>query len=148
MITYQEEKLKDALPEMATLFQEYWDEIMSFKKNIVHDFSSEVYLTLEEQGKLHLTTARYGKKLVGYYMSIITPHTHYLDTIISECDLVFLKKEYRKGFAGYRLIKYTVDKLKQKVDLIHLSITSKRNFSPLIERLGFKFIEYRYRLEV
>ena len=79
---------------------------------------------------------------------VLHPHPHYKSTMTAENDIMFLLPRHRQGLVGYRMIKYAVNKLKDKVDLISLSMKAEHDFSSLLERLDFKLVDYKYFLEV
>ena len=149
MITFQEEEWPNIVEEMKPLLRVHWQEIGVFdKKQIPLKPNWEWYQIIYNKKSLHIITARDSQKLIGYYVSIITSHIHYMDTLIAENDVVYLQKEYRKGLAGYKLIKFAVEQLKSKVQIVILSMKAKQSFMPLAQRLGFKLTDYKLTLEI
>ena len=149
MITFQEETYSNVIEEMKPLVKLQWKEIGVFdKERIPLKPNWEWYQILADKKNLHIITARNNQRLIGYYVSIITPHIHYMDTLIAENDVLYLQKEYRKGLTGYKLIKFAVEQLKSKVQIIILSMKAKQSFLPLADRLGFKLTDYKLTLEI
>lgn len=149
MITFQEEEWPDIVEEMKPLLQTHWRELGPFnKKQIPLKPNWEWYQIIYDNKQLHIVTARNNQKLIGYYVSIITSHIHYMDTLIAENDCLYLQKEYRKGLTGYKLIKFAVEQLKIKVQIIILSMKAEQSFLPLAGRLGFKLTDYKLTLEI
>lgn len=149
MITYQVEEWPDIREGIKPLTVKHWEEIGVFnKEKIPLNPNWELYDILYEQDVLHIVTAEDNKKLVGYYVSIITPYLHYKDTLVAENDVVYLCKEYRKGLTGYKLIKFAVEQLKQRVQVIILNMKAEHPFFSLSKRLGFKLTEYKFTLEI
>ena len=149
MITYQEEKYFDIKEEIKPLLKLQWEEIGIFDKEQVSlNPNWDWYQILADKKNLHIITVRDEQKLIGYYISIITPHIHYKNTLIAENDILYLYKDYRKGLTGYKLIKFAIEQLKVKVQVIILSMKAKQSFFPLANRLGFKLTDYKLTLEV
>lgn len=145
MITYQEEKHSDVIDEIKPLLKLHWEEIGVFNKL---NPNWEWYQILEDKKVLHIITARDDQKLIGYYISIISPHIHYANILIAENDILYLHKNYRKGLTGYKLIKFAIEQLKTKVQAIILSMKAEQSFMPLAQRLGFKLTDYKLTLEI
>ena len=149
MITFQEETYSDVIEEIKPLLKLQWEEVCIFdKERISLKPNWKGYQLLADTKILHIITARDNQKLIGYYVSIITPHIHYMDVLVAENDIVYLDKKYRKGLTGYKLIKFAVEQLKLKVQIIILGMKAKQSFMPLAQRLGFKLADYTLILEV
>lgn len=149
MITYQEETYEKVKEEIIPLLVEHWREIGTFDKaNIKLKPNWAWYKTLSDGGFLYITTVRKDAELIGYCVCIIIPHAHYMDTMVADNDILFLKKEYRKGSTGYKLLRYTLSKLKKKVQLVTIGTKIKYNFGSILTRLGFKLTEYKFTMEI
>jgi len=148
LITFQEETLNQGLIEEAKdILKLHSEELNELTFSLNPDWS--MYQQLANNNVLHVVTARDCKKLVGYYVSIIYPHLHYKGVIVAENDLHYLLSEYRKGWAGYKFLKYTIQLLKERnVDMITHSMTVRHSYLPLAERLGFSLIGYKLVMEV
>ena len=149
MITYQEETYEDVREESIPLLVEHWKEIGTLDKNTIKLKPNWAwYKTLSDGGFLHVTTVRKDAELIGYCVCVIVPHIHYMDIMVAENDILFLKKEYRKGFIGYKLLRYTISKLKKKVQLIIIGTKVKYNFGSILTKLGFELTEYKFTMEI
>ena len=149
MITYQEETYEDVKKEIIPLLVEHWKEIGTLDKDTAKLKPNWTwYKTLSDKGFLYVATVRKDTKLIGYCVCIIAPHIHYTDIMVAENDILFLKKEYRKGLVGYKLLKYTVSKLKKKVQLITIGTKVKYNFGSVLTKLGFELTEYKFTMEI
>jgi hypothetical protein len=149
MITYQEETYEDLKEEIIPLLVEHWKEIGTLDKETVKLKPNWVwYKTLSDEGFLYVTTVRKDTELIGYCVCIIAPHIHYTDIMVAENDILFLKKEYRKGLVGYKLLRYTISNLKKKVQLIIIGTKVKYNFSSILTKLGFELTEYKFTMEI
>jgi GNAT superfamily N-acetyltransferase len=139
------EKWSDVLPEMKGLFELHYREIASFQDRIKLDPDFDVYFALEATGKLHVVTARDDGQLIGYHLSVVTPHMHYKNTLCAHMDVLFLLPEYRHGMAGVKLLKYAEKSLIERGVPWLINGTKKvHDFGPILERLGYKVREVIY----
>ena len=150
MITFQEEHYSNFFThEFMELYKVHWEEIGSFdKQKIKLSPDWDKYRIMGKQNNLITFTIRNDRVLTGYNIFIITNHHHYKNTIIAENDILYLKPEYRKGFTGYKFVKYCVEELKNKVDVILLSMKASYTFENIAKRLGFTLMDYKFILEV
>jgi len=158
MITLQEETYNSLFEDknFEKIIQENFKETGVLNSSFTLKPRLEMYKFLAEQKILLLYSVRDSKKLVGYFIAVMTDHPHYRKVKTVETDTFFLSKEYRKGLLGYKFLKYTIFELKKKVNLIFLTkvnlifLTSniKRDLSTILSRLGFKLTDYKYMLEV
>ncbi len=144
-ITYQVEKLVKILPEVTELIKEHWKEIAHDQDKIKLNPNWGKYIELEQQNIIHIITVREKRKIIGYNCFIVMPHLHHRDHIFAVNDVLFLKKEYRKGMVGIKLIKRS----EQYLSLLNVSkiyITSKVNttLGKLLPRLGYEKEEENY----
>lgn len=145
MITYQVEQYTSAIDEMKELYQEHWEEIAGDKDVIKLNPNYETYAQMASLGFIHLVTVRDEENLVGYHLSLVYPHLHYMDSLTAFTDIFFLKKEYRKGRVGINLFKYMEHSLRaKKVQKIYMGTKLKLDIGNLLERLGYTPIERLY----
>lgn len=144
-VKYQVEDWIEALPELRMLFNEHWEEIALDQDAIKLEPDYTTYATLAVQDALHLVTARSDGLIVGYHLSIIKPHLHYKSSLTCFTDVFFLKKDYRKGVIGYKLLKFFRDSVKAKgVQKVYMGTKLHLDLGPMLERLGFHPIERIY----
>jgi len=143
---YAVEPYQEALAEVRDLLEEHWREVALDHDAIKLEPDYERYAAIDADGKLHLCTARIGGELVGYHLSIVHSHLHYKSSLTCFTDVFFLRKEYRNGLAGYKLLKFFRDSVRKrfKVQKIYMSMKLTHEIGPLLERLGFKPIERVY----
>jgi len=138
MIEFQEEALIDILDELKPLLTEHWEEIALYKDKIKLSPDYERYLMADDVGVLHILTARDDEKLIGYFISFVQPHVHYMDNTFAINDVLFIHPSYRKGSVGYKLFKHAEKSLKAiGVDVIMIHAKVKRDFKPLMDKLGY-----------
>ena len=146
-VEYHVEDWFDSLTELRKIFDEHWQEIALDHDTIKLEPDYLSYANLAMQDALHLVVARAGGKIVGYHLSIIKPHLHYKSSLTCFTDVFFLKKSYRTGLVGYKLLKFFRDSVKERgVQKIYLSMKLTHEIGPLLDRLGFKAIERTYSL--
>jgi len=145
MITYSVEKLSDIFDELKPLLQCHYEEIARHKDVIKLNPDYDKYKVMDNAGYLHTVTARDGGKLIGYFVSFVMPHLHYKDCIMSVNDVLFIEKNYRKGFVAMRMFKFAERTLKERGVLkIHINMKIAHDFGILLERIGYVEIERIY----
>jgi|TARA_R110000850_G_scaffold269664_1_gene402061 GNAT superfamily N-acetyltransferase len=145
MIKYQQEFLSQVQSDIEPLINLHWKEIALNQDNIKLNPDWEAYANLEAEGKLQIFTAREGDLLVGYFVVTLGYNIHYKDHLCASNDVIYMHKDYRKGFAGIRLIKFA-EKVLREDGVSTLTINTKihQPFDKVLERLKFKPIERVY----
>lgn len=145
MIEYSEETVDECLMEIIPLLREHWEEIAWYKDKIKLNPDYGVYYQMEANGILHIVTARDDGKLIGYYISLVTPNPHYKDHFFAVNDILFVLPEYRGGTTAYRMFKYAFDKLTERgASVITIHMKTDAMFDGLCEKLGMERQEYLY----
>jgi L-amino acid N-acyltransferase YncA len=131
-----------ASPDMEILFPLHWQEIALNKDEIKLDIDFERYAEAEANGHLHVVTARDDGILVGYHVWFVGMHMHYKSSRTAVSDVVYLLPMYRKGLAGYRFLKYSLDSLAAlSVQRMVMNVKLHHDFGPVLKRLGMGKIE-------
>ena len=142
MVKYQQEFLSQVQSDAEYLIKLHWSEIALNQDKIKLNPDWDAYYDLENQGKLKIFTARDEGNLVGYFVVILGNNIHYKDHLFASNDIIYLRKDYRKGFAGIRLIKFAEECLKSDgVSVLLINTKSHKPFDKVLERLKFKPIE-------
>jgi hypothetical protein len=145
MITYQQEFLDNCRQDCEELIQLHWEEIALNKGVIKLNPDWESYEALEESGTLKIFTARDGSNLVGYFVVLVGRSLHYKDHIFAENDIIYLHKDYRKGYTGIKLIKFAEKCLKEDgVSILKVNTKVHQPFDTLMSFLKFNLIERVY----
>lgn len=140
---FQVEDWANCIDEMKELFPMHWNEVAD--KRIPLDVWYEAYDEMRDQ--MHVVTVRDAGKLVGYFWAVVRPHLHYKQSLTAYTDIYFLHPLYRKGWNGFRLIKYAVASLKARgVQRIYIASKKKLDMSLIFERLNFTQSEVVYTL--
>ena len=144
-ISCQQEFLNQVRSDAEPLIKLHWDEIALNQDKIKLNPDWEAYQKLEDDNRLKIFTARKSKQLVGYFVVLLGTNIHYKDHVFASNDIIYLHKDYRKGFAGVRLIKFAEKCLKDDgVSVLLINTKIHRPFDKLLERLKFKPIERVY----
>tara|TARA_R110000796_G_scaffold208920_1_gene325268 strand:+ start:186 stop:641 length:456 start_codon:yes stop_codon:yes gene_type:complete len=142
MIKYQQEFLSQVQSDIEPLLELHWKEIALNQDKIKLNPDWDAYHNLELTGNLKIFTARSGEELVGYFVVMLNNNIHYKDHVFASNDVIYLHKDYRKGFAGIRLIKFAEKCLKEDgVSVLLINTKSHKPFDKVLERLKFKPIE-------
>ena len=131
----------DIFDEIATLLDAHKEELCLFD-NVKLNPKWEQYRRMADMGMLHVVFARDDGVLIGYVVNFIIDHMHY-DFKMAANDILYMKPDYRGH--GIRLIRFTEKCLKLRgVDIYTISIKPHVDFSPVLERFGYKHLESNY----
>lgn len=130
--------------EIEPLLYKHWEEIAHFK-DIPLAPNREVYDRLEAAGVLRCFTARLAGALVGYLVATVVPSLHYSGSVQSHQDVLFVLPEHRKSRAGIGLLRFAERQLNAEgVQVLHQHMKVAHDFGPLLERLGYEWVEKIY----
>jgi GNAT superfamily N-acetyltransferase len=145
MPTYKQEFLVNVMEDIKPLLDKHWEEIATNKHAIKLNPDWDAYKILEDHGNLKIFTARDNDKLVGYFVVIVRTHIHYKDHLFAANDVLYLDKDYRKGFTGAKLIKFAEKCLKDDgVSVLVVNTKRHKPFDQLLQWLGFNHVENTY----
>lgn len=96
MLRIEESTVTDKIDQAAPLLQAHWEEIARNKQVMVLKPDVEAYARLEAAGLLIGVMAYDGDALVGYCVSIVSPHhLHYADLMTVVNDVIYVDPAYR-----------------------------------------------------
>jgi GNAT superfamily N-acetyltransferase len=145
MITYQQESLVTTKEDARPLLEKHWEEIALNKDTIKLNPDWDAYADLEDAGILKIFTARSDGNLIGYFVVFVRSHIHYKDNLFAYNDILYLDKDYRKGFTGAKLMKFAEKCLKEDgVSVLVVNTKRHKPFDVLLSWLGYKHIENIY----
>ena len=144
--TYQEEKLKDFVPDFDALLKPHMAEI-----NMTQKFGFELkpnyqqYIKMQEYDALVVLTCRSDKELIGYTVFNIYPSIRYPDCKMAREDLYYIKPEFRGKGLGKQLF-IEIEKLLKAKGANQIVFTTKtyQDYSPIFEDLGYQFYEKHF----
>ena len=131
------------------LFEEHYEEIARNKQVMKLKPNYQLYEALNSTGWLFIYVAMQDNVCIGYSMNIMMHHLHYADLRIAQNDILFVKKEFRGGRLGLRLLKVTEDHARSegcKLMLWH----AKENtaLAELLPKLKYGVQEIMYSKEI
>lgn len=136
------------ISEMTPLWQAHHDEVAAFK-DIPSDPDLELYRKSHENKLLRIYTARQGPRLVGYQVFFVMLHPHSQHSAQAVLDIMYLRKEERRGLNGYRFIKFCDQALAdEQVQAIFYHINARHDFGRLLERMGYELVDMVYARRV
>lgn len=142
--TYQREKFADVYDEARPLLERHWREIAHYQ-DIALDPDVDGYLTIENAGCLRVFTARLDGALIGYVAFFVRPSMHSRTSPQALQDVLFLDPAHRHGRTGIGLIKFCDDELRDEgVHVAYQSVSARKDFGPVLARLGYQPIETTY----
>lgn len=145
MIKYQQEFLDTCEKDCQELIRLHWEEIAVNKDKIKLNPDWNAYHALEQNQRLKIFTARSEEELVGYFVVITGSNLHYKDHVFAVNDILYLKKEYRKGRTGIKLIKFAEKYLRDDgVSVLNINTKVHKPFDVLMEHMGFGLVERVY----
>jgi hypothetical protein len=145
MVTVQHEAFESIKEEIKELLADHWQEIALYQDHIKLNPDWKEYARLSAAGALRIFTVRSGEKMVGYFVLVVSQSLHYSDHLFATNDVIYIKPEFRKGTAGWQLIKFAEANLRAEgVTLMTVNTKVHAPFDPLMERLEFDYIERLY----
>jgi GNAT superfamily N-acetyltransferase len=124
------------------LLQEHYEELTLNKEvsTLAPDWAA--YEKLEKTNRLFFMAAFDGGDMIGYTVFIVGSHMHYRGLCCAHNDVLFLQKDYRKGFTGVRLIRETEKALAALgVRKLYWHIKAGTTLEKLLPRLGYEHEE-------
>lgn len=138
MIEFKIEPVLECKDEMLSLLDEHYEELTLNKEVVKLNPDWEEYHKREINNKFVFISMRESGKLIGYSAWFIGPHIHYKDLVVAVNDVIFLKKEYRSGTNGIKLLKKSEEIVKGLgVNKITWHIKESNNFIPILKRMRY-----------
>ena len=144
-VSYQQEFLSEVEDDIKPLLKRDWLEIEHSKSVRSLDPDWEAYYRAENSDMLRVFTVRDDTILVGYFVVLLIPSLHNKGLVQGIVDIIYLDKEYRKGFTGYKLFKFSEKCLKEdNIKVMHVTTTEVNPIDPILKRLGYSKIETKF----
>lgn len=110
-------KASERAPEMLHLFEEHADELATQRDIMIVKPDVARYMALEKAGALpSLALIDDCGNIVGYSLNILAKNMHYSDLDMAKNDILFIRKDLRRGSWGVRLIAETERLCKARLD--------------------------------
>lgn len=145
MITYQEELLTEALlKESEPLARQYYQDLVP-EHDLPYDLNVGQYLGAQDHGNVVFVSCRDDGKIVGGILFFVMPYLYSRRKMIAIEEWFYLDEQYRKGFAGIKLLKTAERVLKLRgVDIINVICKAHQDKTALYERLGYRYTEKHF----
>lgn len=127
------------IDECWDLLQAHREELATHKDLMVLKPDVARYKNLEEMGFLFtLALLDDQDKIVGYSVNILVRNLHYVDLVMANNDILFIRKDLRKGTHGLRLIRATEESARA-YGAKFMTFHGKQNtpFSELMPKIGY-----------
>jgi hypothetical protein len=147
MITFQQEPPEPFAQQAIELFKKHYEEIGERQDVIKLDPDIVRYKQMYKNGSMEIHTVRDNDKLIGYSIWFISNHIHYQKSVTASSDVVYIVPDYRKGILGYKFIKWTTEKIKERnPQRIIFHIKPFLDFGKIVERIGGHYFEKTYTI--
>lgn len=145
---YAHESYTNIKDEIKPLLEQHYKEIALDQDVIKLNPDWDAYAKYDSIHALRCYTARDDDgDLIGYFVLMVSTSLHYKDHLFANNDVIFLRKDARKGMTGVKLIKYAVKCLQREgITRININTKTHQPFDVIVERLGFELIERVYSL--
>lgn len=130
-----------------SLMQQHWEEVGANQDHLELDLDIDAYKKMMDAGVMqtYYVTTKADDELVGYWSFFLIDSPHHAGKKCAQNDVVYVKKSHRAYPMVQQCFKGIEANLKRKgASIIHYSVTTKRDFSPLLKRQGFEKIEDVY----
>ena len=147
--SFRVESFVDVWPEIEKLMPLHYQEVSADVGRFGPKLDRQTYTVRQLSGSLLILTARREGELIGYAVWTIAPHLHYQDSgLMAYSDAYFVKKEFRNGATGYKLLLASEVILREKgvkkLFNFHKLHREDLNHSKLFDKLGYQLNEYQY----
>lgn len=149
-LSYQVESITVIRDEGDDLLHAHWQEIAAFKNCQKLDPDWATYEKMEAAGRLWTMTARNEQgRLVGYIVMGIAYSLHYKGLLSAAEDVHFLERDYRKGMAGYFMLRFMIKAMRERgVKFLSIRTKAARSHEILFKRLGMTMHDIVYSMEL
>lgn len=147
MVTIRQIVATEHAEAMSALFVQHWQENETHLSGNPPNPMVSAYKQLESMGCLVAYGAFDDDEMIGYCLAFVLPHLHY-GFMYGNHDILFLRKDYRKGSTGLKLISRvtkTCEELGAKFMLWHAKPGT--NMDQLLIKTGATLEETVYRKE-
>ena len=132
-----------------SLFQAHYEEIARNKEVMVLKPNWPQYYAVEKAGALFVHVATQADEIIGYSVNFVQHHFHYADLKYCQNDVLFIKKEFRGGRVGLKLMKATekhAKSLECKLMLWHCKPNTPLN--EILPRMNYGVQDIVYSKEI
>jgi hypothetical protein len=137
-LTFSIERWPEFWRDCQHILPIHWKEMALNQDTIALDVDADRFKVIDDQGLLHILTARADGWMVGYYIAIVMPHLHYKNSgNMAFTDMYYLLKPFRNG-NGVKLFAEAERTLRERgVTKAYISCKVHSDHTELFEKLGW-----------
>lgn len=144
-IIYSVETLDQCLEEMKPILEKHYEEVAMYKDKVPLSPDYEKYYLLEEAGVFHIVTVRDKGRLIGYFLSMLSPNLHYSQDIFAVNDILYLDQEYRELGVGQKMFEFAEERLRELgASVLAIHMKTALPFDTLCLGMGYDYAERNY----
>lgn len=135
-MTFGRERIADAWDEALPLLRENVEETGALPPEEFNP-NRELLERFDGEGLLHTYVARVDGRIAGYAVMSVSPHLHFSATVWAIQEVLYVHPDHR-GRLAWRFIDWQDFELaKLGTNVILRQVTTRKNYAPLLERLGY-----------
>lgn len=145
MITASVESFTACIPELKAIIGLHWEKLALDKDKVPLDPQWNKYIVQESVGELSFIALRDRGKLVGYWITFISPGLHYKTCLTAIMDIWNVLPDYERAGPILTLSRAMQAELKRRG--VHRSLVGEKLHKPcgkLYKALGYKPVEMTY----
>lgn len=148
-IEFSVEPFSDKLvAEFMPLLVQHYNELMK-DRDIPLSPDFQRYYALAQARMVHVVTARKEGELVGYAVNILQKGNHYSTASYAANDIIFIRKDLRKGMTGIHLLKFMEEDLRKLgITFIQMHVKPEPDFGPVLLKMGYRHFETIYQMRL
>lgn len=145
-----QEKLCDKFGLTSGIVFQHWEEIARNKHIMVLNPDIERYQAIEDAGALLALFAYDGDEIIGYSVTVVSAHLHYINLGMAQNDVLYLLPRYRGASGvGIRLIRET-ERVARTLgaDLMVWHAKDKSSLADILPRMGYQVQDILFSKEL
>lgn len=144
-VEIREIKATDWIGEAWSLLVDHREELTTNKDLMILSPDVETYLRLEDLGRMLSLAAFEGEEIIGYSVNIFGQNLHYSDLMMCQNDVLFVRKDKRRGPTGLRLMRETERLAKERgAEMMLWHAKPGTSLDAILPRLGYKVQDIIY----
>lgn len=146
MITVQIEDYEACLEEMQAIYPDHYEALALNKDKVPLDPDYDIYLAMNEVGKILCATLRDDKReMMGYFIGLVNPGLHYKTCLTLTMDIFWVCPAARGQWVGVKLFRCVEEEAKRLgVQRVFYGSKVHQDASMLFKRLGCEEVETSY----
>lgn len=145
MLTAGPESFTQCIPELKQVIHGHWEKLALDKDKVPLDPQWGVYVAREAQGELSFVVLRDQGKMVGYWITFISPGLHYQTCLTAIMDIWNVLPDYERAKPILTLSQAMESELKRRG--VNRSFVGEKLHKPcgkLYRAMGYEPVEQTY----